>query len=178
MKKIGFFGGCFNPVTNIHIDIANKLIESKKLDKVIFVPVNDYYKKQKLELSHHRYNMLKLAVNSNKNLDVDDIELKEKRTLFAKDAFELIENKYDKSIQNKDYLYMIMGSDNYLKMPKWKDYDEIKNKYNFIVIDRDEKVISSSKIREMIKNDNKAVIEYLPEEVYKYIKEKKLYEEN
>ena len=178
MKKIGFVGGCFNPITNIHIEIANKLIESKKLDKVIFVPVNDYYKKQKLVSSYHRYNMIKLAVNSNKNLDVDDFELKENRNLFAKDAFELIDKKYNHLTENNDLLYMIMGSDNYINMPKWKDYNIIKNKYNFIVIDRDENDISSTKIREMIKNNNVDVKEYLPEEVYKYIRENKLYEEN
>ena len=28
-EKIGFFGGCFNPPTNTHIDLANKLIKMK-----------------------------------------------------------------------------------------------------------------------------------------------------
>ena len=37
MEKIGFFGGCFNPPTNIHIELANNLVKTKKLDKVIFV---------------------------------------------------------------------------------------------------------------------------------------------
>ena len=46
MKKIGFFGGCFNPPTNMHIKIANNLIKEGKLDKVVFVPMNDFYKKE------------------------------------------------------------------------------------------------------------------------------------
>ena len=49
MKRIGFFGGCFNPPTNMHIKIANDLIEQGKLDKVVFMPVNDYYKKEACE---------------------------------------------------------------------------------------------------------------------------------
>ena len=62
MEKIGFFGGCFNPPNNLHIEIANNLIKTKKLDKVVFVPVNDYYKKEGLIGAKHRYNMLKLAI--------------------------------------------------------------------------------------------------------------------
>ena len=74
MSKIGFFGGCFNPPNNLHINIANNLINSKKLDKVIFVPVNDFYKKDSLIDAKYRYEMLKLAVKDYSNLDVDDIE--------------------------------------------------------------------------------------------------------
>ena len=90
MGKIGFFGGCFNPPTNIHIKIAIKLIKEGKIDKVIFVPMNDFYKKEDLVQANHRYNMLKLATKDYDNLEVDDIEIKENRNLRAVDAFEII----------------------------------------------------------------------------------------
>ena len=76
MEKIGFFGGCFNPPTNIHIELANNLVKTKKLDKVIFVPVNDSYIKNVLISAEHRLNMIKLAIKNNNNLEVDDIEIK------------------------------------------------------------------------------------------------------
>ncbi len=47
-KKIGFFGGCFNPVTIAHINLIKKAIEECSLDEVYFVPMNDYYKKSRL----------------------------------------------------------------------------------------------------------------------------------
>lgn len=172
MNKIGFFGGCFNPPTNVHIRIVNKLIEEGKLDKVIFVPVNDYYKKENLIQAKHRYNMLQLATKKYDKLEVDDIEIKENRELCAIDVFEIIEkSKYAK----KSDIFFIMGSDNYEKMPKWKDYNKIKDKYNYIVIDRDKNQISSTKIREMIKNKDRRVIKYLPEKVYEYIIKNELY---
>ena len=90
MEKIGFFGGCFNPPTNIHIELANNLVKTKKLDKVIFVPVNDSYIKNGLISAEHRLNMIKLAIKDNNKLEVDDIEIKEDKKLFAVDAFELI----------------------------------------------------------------------------------------
>ena len=175
MKRIGFFGGCFNPPTNIHIKIANNLIKQGKLDKVVFVPVNDYYKKENLANANHRYNMLKLAIKCYENLVVDDIEIKEDRPLFAVDAFEVIHKSEFAKETNREKIFLIMGSDNFKKMPKWKDYDKIKDKYNYIVIDRDAKEISSTTIREMLKNNDEKVIEYLPKEVYEYIDRNKLY---
>ena len=175
MSKIGFFGGCFNPVTNIHIKIANKLIEDKKIDKVIFVPMNDFFKKNDLIEAMHRYNMLKLATKDFQKLDVDDIEIKENRKLCAVDAFEIIEESHFAEKCCKRDLFMIMGSDNYEKMPTWKDYNKIKDKYNYIVIERDKSEISSTQIREMIRSNDKRVKEYLPKEVYQYIIENELY---
>lgn len=175
MKKIGFFGGCFNPPTNIHIKIANQLIEQGKLDKVVFVPVNDYYKKKDLLEAKHRYNMLKLATKDYNNLEVDDIEIKENRELFAVDIFEIIGSRFSEQYYHKNDTFMIMGSDNYNKMSTWKDYDKIKDNYNYIVIDRDENEISSTEIRNMIKNSDKRVKEYLSKDVYEYILKNNLY---
>lgn len=172
MERVGFFGGCFNPPTNMHIKIANNLIKQGRLDKVVFVPVNDYYKKPDLAEGKHRLNMLKLAIKGQSELEVEDIEIKENRQLFAINAFELIYNT--KSTKEKE-IFFIMGSDNYNKMPAWKDYDKIKDKYNYIVIDRNEKEISSTQIRDMLKNNDKKVLEYLSKEVYEYIIENKLY---
>ena len=175
MEKIGFFGGCFNPPNNLHIEIANNLINNKKIDRVIFVPVNDYYKKEGLIEAKHRYNMLELAVKNYKNLEVDDIELKENRKLYAIDAFEIIQNSKFITDNNKNNIIFIMGSDNYEQMPKWKDYDTIKNKYNFIVINRNKDDITSTKIRELLNNDINLARQYLPEGVYNYIVKNKLY---
>ena len=105
MEKIGFFGGCFNPPNKLHIEIANKLIVSNKLDKVIFVPVNDFYKKDNLIDSKHRYTMLKLALKNYKNLEVDDIELKENRKLYAIDAFKIIEKSKFITADNKNSIF-------------------------------------------------------------------------
>ena len=177
MKRIGFFGGCFNPPNNVHIKIANDLIKENKLDEVVFIPVNDYYNKEKLVEAKHRYKMLKLSIQGYHNLKVDDIEIKEKRKLYAVDAFRVIRNSAYATKCLKRDIFMIMGSDNFNKMPKWKDYDIIKDEYNYIVIERNKNDISSTKIREMIKLKNDEVKKYLHEDVYKYIIENNLYSE-
>ena len=167
-ERIGFFGGAFNPPTKIHIELANNLIRENQLDKVVFVPVGDYYQKTDLASAEHRYNMLKIATEKYRNIELNDIGLKADKKLYAVDIFKIIAEKYaDKEI------YFIMGSDNYKKMSNWKDYEIIKG-YDYIVLERNEEEKSSSQIREMIKRDV-TVEEYLDLEVGQYIKEKKLY---
>ena len=48
MKKLGFFGGCFNPPTVAHIELIEKAIKENNLDMVYFVPMGDLYKKENL----------------------------------------------------------------------------------------------------------------------------------
>ena len=186
--KIGFFGGCFNPPSNIHINLAKNVINEYKLDKLIFVPVGDYYDKKDLIPAKHRYLMLKFAVENEKSMEVDDITINAKTKLYASDTFKLIREKY-----KNDQIYFVMGSDNFRNMPNWKDYNELIKNYKIIVIERERKQIrntnknniyefiptkleetDSTKIRKMIK-ENKDVHFYINEKVLKYIKENDLY---
>ena len=48
MKRMGFFGGSFNPPTYAHINIAKASIEKLGLDKFFFVPVGNLYNKPDL----------------------------------------------------------------------------------------------------------------------------------
>jgi len=189
-EKIGFFGGSFNPPTNVHINLAKDLIKDKIVEKVVFVPVGDYYSKQDLIPAKHRYNMLKIACEENKNLLVEDIAVNYEEKLYTSDTLKLLQEKY----KEKCDIYFIMGSDNFNKMPNWKDYKNMIEKYKFIVMDRFEtevnanmdldnviyyktnqtEDISSTCIREKI-HKGEEVSEYINPKVLKYIEENKLY---
>lgn len=188
MNRIGFFGGCFNPPNNTHINLANKLVTDKIVDKVVFVPVGDYYTKTDLMPSKHRYNMLDLACEDIPSLEVEDIACRHKDKLYTIDTLKLINNKYAQDNE----VYFIMGSDNFKKMPSWKEYNNIKNEYKFIVLERPNfkginilknviyyknfqiDDISSTKIRKMLKN-NQDVNLFLNPKVLEYIKLHNLY---
>ena len=134
-QKIGFFGGAFNPPSNVHINIAKDLINNNVLDKVIFVPVGDYYAKDDLVAAKHRFNTLKLFCTEDEKLIVEDILVNSNKKLYASDAFEIISQRY-RNIETE--IYFIMGSDNFNKISTWKNYEEFIKKYRFIVIERTE----------------------------------------
>lgn len=130
--------------------------------------------------------MLKLAIED--KMEVEKIGLEAKTKLYAIDTFELIKEKYV-----NDDIFFIMGSDNFRKMPEWKDYKELKTNYNIIVVERERKTkrnekpkniielipenlaeVDSTQIRRMIKN-NENVEKHLNSKVIEYIKQNKLY---
>lgn len=197
MKKIGFYGGCFNPPTKAHIEMAKKAIKECDLDEVVFVPVGDSYKKQELAQGIDRYNMLKIACEGNEKLKVSDIEIRSSHKYNAIDIFEIISNKY-----KDDNRFFLMGVDNLSKMSEWKESKKLIENYNYIIFERnnidanliiennemlennkenfeiiknnDYKEISSTNIRESIKIGKKP--EDINEKVYKYIIDNKIYD--
>lgn len=169
------------------MNLAKILINQFDLDKVIFVPVGNYYEKEDLIDAKHRYNMLKLAIDD--KMDVEEIAIESKIKLYATDTFELIREKY-----KNDDIFFIMGSDNFRQMPTWKNYAKLIREYKIIVIERERKAIrhenaeniieyipttlaqiDSTQIRDMIKNNEENVKKYLNTKVYEYIKENELY---
>ena len=202
MKRMGFFGGSFNPPTYAHINIAKASIEKLGLDKFFFVPVGNLYNKPDLIDEVYRYDMLKIACKNENNIFVEDIELKKSRNLSALEVFEMIENKYKRD--NDIAIFFVMGADNFIKLPNWKNAKELITKYQYIIFERnnsnlrsqieenellnknkfnfhilkleDYSQISSGNIRTLIKNnDYEKCREFTKPEIIEYIKMNKLY---
>ena len=199
MKKLGFFGGSFNPPTYAHINIAKMSIEKFNLDAVYFVPVGNLYNKPSLIDEKYRYKMLQLVCGG--KIKAENIELNRKKTLDTLQAFNLIEEKYK---NDETEIFYIMGADNFEKLPNWKDSKKLVEDYQYIIFKRDgsnleqciEKNqilkknrqnfkfldlqqyadISSGIIRELIKKeDYEKCKEYTDAAIVQYIKENKLY---
>ena len=199
MKKLGFFGGSFNPPTYAHINIAKMSIEKFNLDAVYFVPVGNLYNKPSLIDEKYRYKMLQLVCGD--KIKAENVELNRKETQDTLQAFNLIEEKYK---NDETEIFYIMGADNFEKLPNWKDSKKLVEDYQYIIFKRDgsnleqciEKNqilkknrqnfkfldlqqyadISSGIIRELIKKeDYEKCKEYTDAAIVQYIKENKLY---
>ena len=77
MKKIGIFGGSFNPIHNGHIHLAKVVKDELCLDKVIFVPSNNPPHKDddEFESNEDRLEMCRLAIADSDGFEVNDFEL-------------------------------------------------------------------------------------------------------
>ena len=76
MKKIGLYGGTFDPIHFGHINLAIELMEKRKLDEVWFIPtqVNPYKTHLKTTSFEHRVKMLDLALGMIPQFKVNEIE--------------------------------------------------------------------------------------------------------
>jgi len=199
MEKIGIFGGTFNPVHKGHEIAALRFYDRFKLDKLLIVPANIPPHKQIAGqvTARQRFEMCELGFNK-KNMSVLDLEIKKDSVSYSFDTVAEIKKNY-----KNGKLYFLVGSDMLLYLENWYKYQELLKLCAFVVAyrngqDRDgilelrDKLIkmgaeiellenepfeiSSTELREHIKNNNIELDKYISRKVLEYIKEKKVYE--
>lgn len=189
-KKIGLFFGSFNPIHIGHLIIANYMANHTELDEVWFVvsPQNPFKEKKSLGNMYDRLEMVNLAIGDTENLKASDIEFKLPQPSYTIDTLVYLGEKYP----TKDF-FLIMGEDNLIGLPKWKNADVILRDYKIIVYPRPEydggelkkhpsvimtetpvMELSSTFLRRSIK-DAKNIKFYTPDKVIDFIEKKGLY---
>lgn len=198
-KQIGLYFGSFNPIHIGHLIIANYMVQSTNLDEIWFIvsPENPHKKKANLLPDIHRLAMVRIAVEDNSKLKVNDIEFHLPKPSYTVFTLQALKEKYPEHV-----FTLIMGEDNLRTLHKWKNYDYLIDNYSILVYPRvltiqeleneDEKQngiidlpnvkmtdspvmnLSSSLIRTMIK-EGKEVRYLLSEPVYKYLDEMNFY---
>jgi nicotinate-nucleotide adenylyltransferase len=197
MAKIGLYFGSFNPVHIGHMAIAGYMTEFTGLDQVWFVvsPHNPLKKKETLLADHHRFYMTELAIGDNDKLKASDIEFRLPVPSYTIDTLTYLKEKYPKNV-----FCLVMGEDNLFTLHKWKNAAELVKMYPIYVYPRLKSENPSSFILEQIlrtadiHNVNAPLMEisgtfirngikngkdmsyFLPQGVWKYIREMHFYE--
>ncbi len=177
MKKIGFYGGTFDPIHSGHINLCYSALESKIVDEILVVPnFKSPLKNQQPQAPFHdRLKMCELAFLGETSIRVLDIE--SEKSSFTIDTLRELKKNF-----KLDQISLMMGSDQLENFHLWKEYDQIIRQFNPIVLSRGnsfkieglyyQKIplmeISSTQIRQRIKNNQR--IDFLvPSKVVDYI---------
>lgn len=131
--KIGLIGGSFNPVHLGHLRGAEEIKEMLQLDEIVFIPalIPPHKDTNKITSADHRLNMLNLATESNPSFKVSDIEINRKGPSYTIDTLKYFKSNYPEN----DY-YFIMGTELFTRIDTWKDYDELFDYANFVILNR------------------------------------------
>ena len=187
--RVVIIGGTYNPVHIGHLFLAEEVRTELKFDKAIFVPNLLPVHKQISPVikPKHRLNMLKLAVDPYPQFLVDTCELERGGKSFSIDTLEYI----IKSYRLKEKPGFVIGDDLAITFKTWKEPERIAEKSNLIVVHRffKEEVkfnynhlyvnnmmlpLSSSEIRQRVRN-GKSIKFLVQEEVREYIEKYNLY---
>ena len=141
--RIVIFGGAFNPPTRAHLDIATEALYYLDAEKVLFVPVSDLYKKDDVEISYHRVNMLNLAIGNFRRLEIDFTEVDSVKLTYTYETIEKIKSQY----QDKE-LFLLIGADNLEDFKNWKNQRSIMENCSLLVVNR-----NNSSIDEIIESN-------------------------
>ena len=131
-KAVGLFGGTFDPIHNGHIEIAERLLSDLALDKIYFIPCKQPVLKQAASATpEQRVAMLKLAIDDNKQLIIDQRELTRTTPSYTIDTL----NSFRQEMPDTP-LYFILGMDAFLSLPQWHQWQALLAYCHFIVINR------------------------------------------
>ena len=186
MKKIGIYGGTFDPIHHGHLILAREARERLGLQKIIFVPAAvSPFKDKPATSPTDRLAMLEAAITGESGFEIDQIELHRPPPSYTIDTIEAIRSR-DPTAD----LFYLLGQDNAADLPKWHRFDELQKLVRFVVLDRTgEKAdhphlvirrkidISATEIRKRVASHQS--IRYLvPPAVEEIIRSRRLYQEN
>src|SRR5207248_8847317 len=118
--KVGLYFGSFNPIHIGHLIIANHIINNTDFKKIWFVvsPLNPLKSSQTLLNEYKRLRLVQLAVEENTNLRACDIEFKLPKPSYTINTITYLKEKYP-----QHQFAIIMGSDSFKNIFRWKNYE-------------------------------------------------------
>ena len=149
-RKIGLFGGTFNPIHLGHLRGAEEIREAFDLQEVIFIPaaIPPHKAMGKMIEASHRLEMVKGAVLSNPAFSVSDVELRRSGKSYSIDTIQYFKEHYEGP------LFFIMGRDAFKEIETWKAFQDLFSLCNFIIMTRpgSSETVHPSKLPEKIRS--------------------------
>lgn len=144
-EGIGILGGTFDPIHCGHVKIAKSVQSNLGIRTIIFIPcATPPHRNQPIAKPQERLKMVELALaKDKKRLIVDDCEIKREGKSFTIETIRRIKERFPDPLS----LNFILGSDAFLQLPSWKEWQSLLKLVNFIVIQRGQ---SQSEIEEEI----------------------------
>lgn len=142
-RRIGLFGGSFNPIHKAHVALADTICKAAALDEVWFLvsPHNPLKQAGTLMDDALRYEMVLAALEKHPHLVASDYEFKLEKPSFTWKTLEHLE---------QDYPYcefsLIIGADNWVLFPRWAHHEYILNNHQIYIYPRRDCEISAAEL--------------------------------
>ena len=131
--KVGLYFGSFNPIHIGHLIIASHVLNETDLQKLWFVlsPQNPFKYSATLLNEFDRLHLVQKAVEGDDRLRASDIEFSLPKPSYTSHTLAYLEEKYPA------YEFsIIMGSDSFQNLDKWKNAEAIIQHYPILVYER------------------------------------------
>lgn len=117
MRKVGIYGGSFNPIHLAHLVLAESACEALDLEQVIFVPakVPPHKDAGALAGAKDRLHMVRRAVAGNARFRVSDAELRRSGPSYSVDTVARFRKRFGRGAE----LYFLIGADTIPELPTW-----------------------------------------------------------
>lgn len=198
-KKIGVFGGAFDPPHNAHVALAQTALTELALDVLHVIPTGQaWHKVRTLNPAENRLAMTRLAFQNMPRVVVDDREIKRAGPTFTIDTLQALQRENAGA-----QLYLIMGADQFAAFRQWHQWREIikiaiiciacRARFDWaegqfdtlnelenrtLTLQMPPMAVSATQIRQLLADglgENQAIADLLPNPVASYIAQQQLY---
>ncbi len=145
--NIGLYFGSFNPIHIGHLIIVNHVLNETSINKIWFIvsPQNPFKESKTLLNEFDRLHMVRLATQDDNRIKCSDIEFNLPKPSYTSNTLTFLSEKYP-----EHQFSLIMGSDSYQNLDKWKNYETIINNYPVYVYKREGHEINKSFDKEAV----------------------------
>ncbi|MGH6646035.1 nicotinate (nicotinamide) nucleotide adenylyltransferase [Aquabacterium sp.] len=137
-RKIGLFGGSFDPVHQAHLALAQTALSHLHLDEIRWIPVGQPWQKaRQLASAEHRLAMVRAATEHEPRFVVDPLETARGGPSYTLDTVRALqsgESLLDATLVERWFL--IIGQDQYANLHTWHGWQELLRRVTLAVASR------------------------------------------
>lgn len=153
MRRMGIFGGTFDPIHVGHLVIAEQVAESLAMERVVFVPSGIPPHKAPdsiLASAADRLAMVEAAVRGNGRFVVDTVEIEAGRAMYSVETVGLVKERWG---EPGDEWYFISGADEVANLLNWREPDRLLGEVRMVAATRPGYDITNlDRLREALSN--------------------------
>jgi nicotinate-nucleotide adenylyltransferase len=133
VKKIGRFGGSFDPVHLGHLLVAQAAREELGLDRLFFIPAaqSPFKPDSRPTSGADRLRLLRLALAGKAWCEVDDQELRRGGVSYTIDTVQDYAQRFGGA-----RIFYLVGADHVAKLAAWREAEELARLAEFVVVPR------------------------------------------
>ncbi len=132
-KKIGIYGGTFDPIHHAHLILARDAMEQLKIEQIVFVPAacSPHKLEKQTAPAAHRLEMLRVAIADEPRFSIDEMELRRPPPSYSIETVEEFKRR-DPAVE----ISYLLGADNLPRLKTWHRFAELRQLVRFVVLDR------------------------------------------
>jgi nicotinate-nucleotide adenylyltransferase len=141
VRRLGVFGGAFDPPHASHRLIVENALEQLRLDRLLVVPTGQaWHKSRSLSDAEHRVAMARLAFSDLPGVRIDTREIARDGASYTIDTLRELQAE-----QPLTELFLIIGQDQARALDKWREWEQVVALATICVAERADPLISTTR---------------------------------
>jgi nicotinate-nucleotide adenylyltransferase len=120
-RRIGLFGGTFDPPHHAHLALARSALQALQLDELRWIPAGDPWQKSRaVTPAQHRAAMVALAIAGERRFVLDRSEIDRSGPSYTLDTVRALRAAHPEA-----ELCLVIGQDQYAGLHTWHGWEEL-----------------------------------------------------